>query len=181
MFALLNLGMILLHDPRTDPAEVLRCGREARQTAVELDDPLVAGDASRVIGQAERRRGRLPESAAAFADALRFLDRTETPSSVVSACEDVAHLAYADGDGLLAACLLGAAAGQRDALGYPVEELGRASYDRLVTDVRDALGPDDFRRAWDRGGRCSLAAAITEARDFCVALIARPLAEVSRD
>jgi predicted ATPase len=176
MFALLNLGMILLHDPETDPADVLRRGREAREAAVELDDPLIAGDASRVIGQAERRRGRLPESATAFADAFRFLDRTEAPTSVVSAWEDVAHLAVASGNGSLAARLLGAAATQREAIGYPVEALDRESYDRLVAEVSDALGFGDYERAWNRGGRLTPAEATAEARAYCDHLIAQPLA-----
>jgi hypothetical protein len=103
-----------------------------------------------------------------LADVLT-MSRTGGPALcfVLLALEGAAGVAGAHGQPERAARLFGATDAVRTALGVPVRPVDRPRYDRDVSAVRTALGPDAFAAAWAAGRALPLEQAITEALVGC--------------
>ena len=86
---------------------------------------------------------------------------------VLRALEGAAGVVGAQGQPERAARLFGATDAVRTALSVPVRPADRRRYDRDVTAVCTALGPDAFAAAWAAGRALSLEQAIAEALEGC--------------
>ena len=81
----------------------------------------------------------------------------------IESVEALARVAGAQGDGLRAAQLLGAAEALRELFQLPPAPNARHDYERDVEQLRTRLGEQTFASAWTDGRRLSLAQAIESA------------------
>jgi DNA-binding CsgD family transcriptional regulator/Tfp pilus assembly protein PilF len=127
------------------------------------------GDTGHVVvaldcaGWAALAGGDGPGALAAYAAALA-LDPVDDPwycAAVLSGC---AGLAARGGDAKQAAVLFGAAAGRREGVGATLRPASQRALDRMVDEVRNALGETAFAAAWVAGRALSATEAIALAR-----------------
>jgi predicted ATPase/DNA-binding CsgD family transcriptional regulator len=98
-----------------------------------------------------------------LAEGLESLGATGDRYLVVGSLELAARVAQAGGAAGGAARLLGAAAGQREAVGAARSPSREPAYQHLLAAVRTALGEAAFAAAWKTGAALSLEAAFAEA------------------
>ena len=84
-------------------------------------------------------------------ESLRLSLQMEQPLGIILCLEGLGRVAASDGEAERAAELLGAAAGQRVALGIPWKAMPQADFDQAVAAARAALGLEKFAWAWAEG------------------------------
>jgi DNA-binding CsgD family transcriptional regulator/tetratricopeptide (TPR) repeat protein len=108
--------------------------------------------------------GDAPAALAAFAEALA-LNPADDPWYCAAVLDGSAGLAARGGDTKRAAVLFGASAVLREEVGVPLRPARQRALDRMVADVRAALGETDFAAARETGRVLSATDAIAFARD----------------
>ncbi len=118
---------------------------------------------SRVLWSAADVSADLGDSAAAAAyleESLTLCAEFGDPWFCGVVLEEAAVLAAATGDVDRAARLFGAAEAVRAGIGAPLPAMYRVDHDRVVPEVRSALGDEPFTEAWEQGGRLPLRATV---------------------
>ncbi len=93
----------------------------------------------------------MSEAARLFQDSLRIRREIGDRSSVASVLLNLASVRRAQGNAVLAAELLGAAATDREEFGAPLAPADQTSYDNEAAALRAVLGERNFEAAWTRG------------------------------
>jgi non-specific serine/threonine protein kinase len=103
------------------------------------------------LGMVNCREGRHAEAGGLVREALRKVRAAGNKRLIVECLEGLAEVAHARGRTVRALRLLGAADCLRDAIGFGTWPSGRVAHDRLLTDLRKALGEAAFDAAWKAG------------------------------
>lgn len=111
------------------------------------------------LGRVYLEQGDLKRSGDAQKESLQtFLD-LDAPTYAVYCLEAFSYLAYRQGDANRAARLAGAASQVRQTIGAVLNPMDAEEFTREQQPIRDALGEDGYRSAWDDGAKLSLAQA----------------------
>lgn len=168
-----NLGEILLREGRLEEsAEHLGV---ARAVLADAEQTWYAGRVDCWLGAVERRRGRLSQArdclGRGFEELIRYGDRVDA----VTATEELARVAFDEGDPSTAATLLGAASALREAMALPLDEPDRTLLAEDLERIRGSQATVDFETAWARGRALSFedVAALARRRSAPPA-VARP-------
>jgi non-specific serine/threonine protein kinase len=108
------------------------------------------------------RVGRRPSQAAAmFQESLALRRELGDRAGIVLSLIGLAGVAAALGEAVRAAWLLGAAEAQRSAIGFRLPAPDVLERDRILDQVRPALGEPEFTKVWTAGGSKTLDDAVT--------------------
>ena len=123
------------------------------------------GEASALIGMCGVRQdgGDLAEASAFGKQALRASAEIDSDSKIVDCFEVMANLATAQGNAQRAAHLFGAGQTLRQAIGFPIEKMDIALYEKSIAAVRAQLDENTFAKAWAEGRAMSKEQAIAYA------------------
>ena len=100
------------------------------------------------LGSQAFKEGRHEEAEHFFREALALRLKLDDRYGMANQLTEFAYVVAACGDAERAARLDGAAAALRQVTGAKITEAHRADYDRLVDDLRETLGQDQFEAAW---------------------------------
>jgi predicted ATPase/nucleoside phosphorylase len=103
------------------------------------------------LGDLACGKGEYKQAKSLYADSLRLSEEVGARSTIALCLEGLAELALADGQPDAAARFLGAADGLREAINFPLDPVHRAHHERIVSQVRAALGEKAFSTAWLAG------------------------------
>jgi predicted ATPase/class 3 adenylate cyclase/tetratricopeptide (TPR) repeat protein len=149
MSALTTLGINALR--AGNPDEALALHRQVLAAAREIasDQELWAPLGN--LGMTYLARGEHATSAAYFKEHLEVTTRMGQRRDIHEPFEGLAVIAYTAGDATSAALLAGAADAQRHRSGEKMVAAESARYLPVLDRLREALGPDEFAKHWDRG------------------------------
>ena len=99
-----------------------------------------------------------------FSEGLEHAADSRDPMAVAVALEGVASLVLAGAEGVVAATLLGAAAGLRSATGTALSARDQEDVSRLERSAEEAAGPA-YRESYETGRGLDMAAAVHAGRD----------------
>lgn len=108
----------------------------------------------------------LPQSAAAYLEALQFALDADDDWYVAWCVEGAAAIICQLGDWERGAALLGAGGTQHKILGIQHRPHVREAEERLIATAQQRLGPSAFAAAWERGAATSMAAAVAESQEL---------------
>jgi hypothetical protein len=109
--------------------------------------------------------GDLPQARAVLEEALELSVAARSTGGVTLCLAAYAQLAFAEGDGERTALLEGAADGLRRRAGLRVWPTLRQSENQLEAEVRQALGPERFDKAFAAGSGLTRLEAVAIVRD----------------
>lgn len=108
----------------------------------------------------------LPQSAAAYLEALQFALDADDDWYVAWCIEGAAAITCQLGDWERGAALLGAGGTQHKILGIQHRPHVRGAEERLIATAQQRLGQSAFAAAWERGAAIPVAAAVAESQDI---------------
>ncbi|HEV3351848.1 MAG TPA: tetratricopeptide repeat protein [Acidimicrobiales bacterium] len=111
------------------------------------------------LGALARTEGNLDEARERLREAIALCPKLARRPRLSDCLEDLAGVAFDEGDAARAAVLLGAADTLRRQAATPVPPAMRVSVDELVASVRDAIGADAFEQQWTAGQALTAEAA----------------------
>jgi predicted ATPase/DNA-binding XRE family transcriptional regulator len=157
-----NLGELALR--RGDEQAAYERFQESEEQLRPLNSNLGIGVNAWGRGVARYRQGQFSAAIAEFQKALVHLAAAASRMHVVDSLEWLA-LALVEIHGTQPAIrLLGAASALRQEMGYQVvAAMPQENFDRKLAELRDGLGGEEFRAAWDAGSRTSMEQAIEHA------------------
>ncbi len=141
--------------------------RLARQSGSLSTGAVAQADLARLLLD----RGDVAQAAPLVAESLLVLSEIGSNWDITPVLELGAAVMSAGGRFEAAVRLFAAAAGLRDAMPYPIGAGERATYERWLAEVSDALEEPAFTRTWTVGEAQSLAEAIAEARVELAAMV----------
>jgi predicted ATPase/class 3 adenylate cyclase/Tfp pilus assembly protein PilF len=112
------------------------------------------------LGALARTEGNLEEARERLREAIALCPKLARRPRLSDCLEDLAGVAFDEGDAARAAVLLGAADALRQTASTPVPPAMRVSVDELVASVRDAVGADAFDAQWTAGQALTADAAV---------------------
>ncbi|MCY9782734.1 tetratricopeptide repeat protein [Nocardiopsis sp. EMB25] len=112
------------------------------------------------LGFCAEMRGDLRAARERHAEGLEYARQSDDPRAVAFSLEGLAGVAAAEGDGVLAARLLGAAASAREDVGVPLQPGDRFDVDRLTRAVHALIGTADADQEFAFGHTSGTGAAI---------------------
>lgn len=113
-----------------------------------------------LLGRVAHDRGEPAAARARYEESLRTHQGAGNRLGVAALLEAFAALAHTGGDAPRAASLLGTAAALRQHIGAPLTPLERPDHERLLAQLRSALGEAAFGAAWLRGRQASAEQAV---------------------
>jgi predicted ATPase/class 3 adenylate cyclase/DNA-binding CsgD family transcriptional regulator len=105
----------------------------------------------RILGKMDCDKGDYGQAGAYLKESLALMQEIKNRRGIASVLEGFATLTVAQQQVRLAARLLGAAEGLREAIGAPVPPDERADYEKTVAATRTRLGEKAFATAWAEG------------------------------
>jgi predicted ATPase len=141
-----------------DAAEALYRG--ALETFRSLEDPWGIASSLADLGIVARQRGDRESAGRSCREALAGFARLDHRRGIARLLESLACLAAEAHDPTRGLQLAAAAAVLRERIGAPATAGVRADLDRSVEAMRQALGADAARRAWQEGAALSLEGAL---------------------
>jgi predicted ATPase len=123
-------------------------------------------DALMALGLVLRDQDDLAEAERVLADALEYCEGTRAylyPAPM--ALEAMAGVATATGEDDRAATLFGAASSLRERIGFAVWPVLRSRHETDLAAIEEALGAEQFSRAWDMGHAMTTEQAVAYARE----------------
>jgi DNA-binding CsgD family transcriptional regulator len=124
------------------------------------------------LGSQALKEGRYKEAEHFFRDALALRLKLDDRYGMANQLTELAYVAAARGEAERAARLDGAAAALRQVTGATINEASRADYDRLVADLQETLGQDQFEAVWSAGQPQTPEQAVGTAREVIRAELA---------
>ncbi len=134
---------------------------ESLQIQREVRDERHIAYGLRYLGDIAREQGEYAEAAEHYREGLRLAARIHFLVGVAECLEHNGWLLAAQRGGQGPA-LLGAAHSLRESLGMVLTPMERPQHDRALTDLRNTLNEDSFRRNWERGRAMGWQDAVTE-------------------
>jgi DNA-binding NarL/FixJ family response regulator len=125
------------------------------------------------LGSQALKEERYEEAEQLFREALALRLRLDDRYGMANQLTELAYVAAARGEAARAARLDGAAAALRQVTGAKITESHRANYDRLITDLHDTLGQDQFEAEWLASQTRTPEQAVAVAREVISAELAR--------
>jgi ATP/maltotriose-dependent transcriptional regulator MalT len=153
-----SLGWLEMSAGRSDDA--LRHLREVRDLADRFDSDWLAAWSRAQLGTLAVMQGRLDRARELLDDALARSLEAHSTVSVTLCMIAFARLAFAEGDPDRAALLAGAAEGLRRRLGLRAWPMLRQGETELISQIRQAAGPDRFSKMTQAGSRLSRQEAV---------------------
>ena len=139
-----------------EPDRAQKWLEESLELCRSLPDPGGLGHVLCNLGDVARDRGRIEDARARYAESLRIRLELQDRAGAALCLEGLAGVAWAGGDGELAARLYSAAAASRAALDLAQRPRDRADHDRIRDELLAALGEAVFTAAWRNGAELSL-------------------------
>ena len=139
--------------------------REARALSGRFDHPGLSAWSQVQLGILSLVRGRPEEARALLDEGLELSLATHSTRNVTLCLTGFAQLAFTEGDRERAALLAGAAEGLRQRVGLRAWPLQRQGEAQMVTQIRQALGADQFDQGFAAGARLNRQQAIATVRD----------------
>ena len=127
------------------------------------------------LGSQALKEGKYEEAEHFFREALALRLKLDDRYGMANQLTELAFVAAASGEAERAARLDGAAAALRQVTGAKITEAHRAAYDRLIADVRETLGQEQFEAVWSASQPQTPEQAVATAR----AVISAELATTS--
>lgn len=134
-----------------DYARAVALSEESLNLFRELGDESGVGLALYSLGVAALRQGNVDRAAALFRESLSLRRELGDRRAIADGLEAVASVTAVRGQYEQAAHLYGAAEVLREQLGAPVPLSDLPDYDRVLADLRAALGEAGFAASWARG------------------------------
>jgi predicted ATPase len=153
-----SLGWLEMSAGRSDDA--LRHLREVRDLADRFDSDWLAAWSRAQLGTLAVVQGRLDRARELLGDALARSLEAHSTVSVTLCMIAFARLAFAEGDPDRAALLAGAAEGLRRRLGLRAWPMLGQGETELISQIRQAAGPDRFSKMTQAGSRLSRQEAV---------------------
>jgi predicted ATPase len=138
---------------------------EARELADRYDYPWLAALSGALLGTVAVLQGRIAEGRRQLDDSLAMSYGANNARNAAQSLTGFSRAALMDGDPEQAAYLAGAAEGLRRRVGlrpWPMQRRGEAA---LVDDIGEALGAEEFGKAFAAGSRLNLRQAVAEAQE----------------
>jgi predicted ATPase/transcriptional regulator with XRE-family HTH domain len=136
---------------------------ESLQLLRDLGERHITAWATQVLADVVLKQGDAMRALALLRQSLVLAQSVGHTDIVASMLGDLGRVAWAQARPARAACLCGAAAALRAAVGTTILPQQQGVYDRLLADVRQALGEGACDLAWDRGRAMPMEQAITYA------------------
>ena len=143
------LGRISLQ--QGNPVEAQTCFEHSVKLHQELGHQ--AGEAWAISGLAgvALAQSNYAVARAHYEESLTWARTNDDQELLVTCREGLTMLACGQGEPARAALVGGAAAFLRETIGEPLSPVERASYERVITDVRRQLGEQSFAHIWSEG------------------------------
>jgi predicted ATPase len=138
---------------------------EMRDRAEQLDNPWLAAVSRVYLGTLAVAQGKLEEARAQMDAGLELSLAAHSTRSVTLCLAAFARLAFVEGEPQRAALLAGAVEGLRRRVGLRALPLLRQDEAKLVAQIRQALGADQFDQPFAAGSRLSQQEAVAAVRD----------------
>ena len=138
---------------------------EGHDLAERFDSVWLTALAKTELGALAVRQDRLEDALPLLDDGLSLSLAVDSTLIVAPALLAFADFALAQGESERAALMAGAAEGMRERARVRAWPSLRAAEDHLMTDIREALGPDRFERAFAEGSRLDRRSAVAAARE----------------
>jgi predicted ATPase len=161
--ASVTLGLMEIALGRYDDARVHLL--ECRELAERLGYDWLASVSGTQLATISLTRGELDEARVLLDDALSLSPTVHSMRNLSLIMVAFARLALATRDPERAARLLGAATGLRDRIGFSPWPMLRRGERELRAEIREALGPDRFEKAFAAGTQLNQREATAVARD----------------
>jgi predicted ATPase len=155
-------GLVEMTVGRDDDAR--RHLTDMRELAEQLDNPWLAAVSRVYLGTVSVAQGRPAEARAPMEEGLELSLAAHSTRGVTLCLTAFARLAFVEGDPRRAALLAGAADGQRQRVGLRAWPLLRRDEAKLVEQIRQALGGDEFDGPYAAGSRLSQQEAVAAVR-----------------
>jgi DNA-binding CsgD family transcriptional regulator len=152
------LGDVLLQ--QGDLAAARRLLEEGVALQRQMGERFVLAHSLDALGQVALAEGHCIEAGTVLCEGLRLRQDLGDPSGIADTLESVAALAAADKQPERAVQPSGAAAGVRESIGARLSPMGRARLDQWLVRVRQILGEESIRSAWEAGHAISVAQAV---------------------
>jgi predicted ATPase len=137
---------------------------DMRELAEQLDNPWLAAVSRVYLGTVSVAQGRPADARAPMKEGLELSLAAHSTRGVTLCLTAFARLAFVEGDPRRAALLEGAADGQRQRVGLRAWPLLRRDEAKLVAQIRQALGSDEFDVPYAAGFRLSQQDAVAAVR-----------------
>jgi non-specific serine/threonine protein kinase len=144
--SLTSLGLIASREGDLQGAKILY--EESLGIMRELDNPAGIGVCLNNLGEISYRLGELDAAEVMLWEALHIQHRIGDRLSMAYTLESIAAAAQQQGSFEAAVRFFAAAEGLRKSLGAPLPPLEKVSNDKVVHEVRIALGPERFIALW---------------------------------
>jgi predicted ATPase/DNA-binding CsgD family transcriptional regulator len=164
--SLTTLAIAVLGQGDYERARVL--GEESLAIRQQLGDKGESAHTLTLLGRVALYQGNYERAKEYYDESLSLRQAMGDKEGIASALEGLAGVAQGQGQPLSAARLYGAAAALRDAIGAPLPPTDRASYERMVADVRVHLDAVAFEKAVTEGRAFTLEQAIAVAEQVHV-------------
>jgi predicted ATPase/DNA-binding SARP family transcriptional activator len=161
LWVLESLGHVALQ--RGDAESARSFYEESRVIGLELQSRGAIASSAYNLGRLASRQRDLRGARSSYVECLAIRRELGDRQGIAEALEGLAAVAGREGQPDQAACLLGAAAALREAIGAPLPPVDRADYERHLAAVRAALGEAAFASAWTEGRTMSLEQLIAAA------------------
>jgi predicted ATPase/DNA-binding XRE family transcriptional regulator len=138
-------------------------GGEALEIARDMGLKRLTAEALNSLAAVALAEDEPGQAAACLRECLELLSLTDNKEEIAATLETAAQAGIVRGSPERAARLHGAAAGLRERIGAPIPPAERDSVDRVVSDIRTAMGHERLAAAEAAGRRLTQEQAITEA------------------
>ncbi|MEZ4522283.1 MAG: tetratricopeptide repeat protein [Thermomicrobiales bacterium] len=142
---LLNLGLVARYQDELD--EATRFIEESLEIRRSLEDQFGIATSTGSLATVARLRGDIEQARSLYIQALKMQSRMKISDGLAETLFGLALIAASTGDPELAARLLGASEGLRDAVGLAIPSVERPDYDRTLELIRSGLPPEVFERS----------------------------------
>ena len=161
--ALSNLGVLACEQQEYATARMLH--EESLEIRRELGYKSGIAQSLHDLGVVAEKLGDYATARTRYTEGLVIRRETEDKGGLCGSLEGFASLAEEQRQYDRAACLWGAAAALREAIGWPLSPIEKAGQDRQVALARAALGEERFAAAWEQGHKTPTEQAVQFAQE----------------
>ena len=152
-----------LAQARGDEATARACWEECATVARDMGSSWLLARSLQGQARLAQATSEVRQAVELLHEALGLLSGSGHTLGIVDALEDLAGIIIDGRDFAEAARLLGAATACRERIGYVQPYVYQGAYIAHLSNAREALGPEDFSRAWREGQAMTLEGALAYA------------------